>query len=52
MFGEKNLVKFKMYIGTAVMLRHCCPVFHFYQFLTDTTNIFGKTYHKSELQVS
>ena len=32
MFGEKNFGKCTMYIGIEVLLRLCCPVFHFYQF--------------------
>ena len=31
MFGEKNLGKYTMYIGIAVLTRLCCPVFHFDQ---------------------
>ena len=32
MFGEEILVKCTMYIGIAVMLRLCCPIFYFHQF--------------------
>ena len=32
MFVEKNLGKYTMYIGIAVMPRLCCPIFHFHQF--------------------